>query len=188
MTISELPVLHGVRVILRPPRPEDFAARFRLGADAEIHRMYGGSLADLRPLTEEGARRWLERLLDHDYGWVIEADTLIGEIRLHGVDLRDRRANLAVGIEDRARLGIGLGTEAIGLVLNYAFTVLELHRLSVRVVAYNKRAIRAYEKCGFVIEGTEREAAFVDGAWHDDILMGLLDREFATAIGATAPS
>jgi RimJ/RimL family protein N-acetyltransferase len=46
------------------------------------------------------------------------------------------------------------------------------------VLAYNKRAIRAYEKCGFVIEGREREAAFVDGAWHDDVMMGLLDHEF----------
>ena len=40
--------------------------------------------------------------------------------------------------------------------------------LSVRVVAYNSRAIHAYEKCGFRVEGREREAAFVDGQWHDD--------------------
>jgi RimJ/RimL family protein N-acetyltransferase len=130
-------------------------------------------------MTEDTARRWVERLRDQDYGWVIEADALIGQIRLDRVDLRDKRASLAVGIEDQARLGIGLGTEAIGLVLGYAFGVLGLHRVSARVVAYNERAIRAYEKCGFVREGREREAAFVDGAWHDDIMMGVLDREYA---------
>jgi RimJ/RimL family protein N-acetyltransferase len=178
MNKSELPILRGERVTLRRPRPDDVAARLRLGVDAEIHRMYGGSLADLHPLTEEEARRWLQRLLDHDYGWAIEAGTLIGEIRLHGVELTGRRASLAVGIEDKARLGLGLGTEAIGLVLGYAFRVLELHRLSVRVVAYNTRAMRAYRKCGFVAEGAEREAAFVDGAWHDDIMMGVLEREY----------
>jgi RimJ/RimL family protein N-acetyltransferase len=183
MTLTELPVLRSARITLRRPRPDDVAARLQLGGDAEIHRMYGGSLADLRPLTEEAARRWLERLLDHDHAWIIEAGALIGAIRLHSVDFKDRRASLAVGIEDKTRLGIGLGPEAIGLVLNYAFRILELHRLSVRVVAYNTRAIRAYQKCGFVIEGTEREAAFVDGAWHDDIMMGLLDRQWAALAG-----
>jgi RimJ/RimL family protein N-acetyltransferase len=166
-------------VTLRRPRPEDFEARVRLGTDAGIFRMYGGSLNDLRPMTEEAARRWVQRLLDLDYAWVIEVGTLIGQIRLDGVDLTDRRASLAIGIEDSARLGIGLGTEAIALVSEHSFNVLKLHRLSVRVLDYNARAIRAYEKCGFVVEGREREAAFVDGIWHDDVMMGLLDREYA---------
>jgi RimJ/RimL family protein N-acetyltransferase len=56
--------------------------------------------------------------------------------------------------------------------------VLKLHRISVRVVAYNARALGAYRKCGFTTEGREREAAFVDGAWHDDVMMGILDREY----------
>jgi RimJ/RimL family protein N-acetyltransferase len=71
-----------------------------------------------------------------------------------------------------------LGSEAIALALGYAFNVLELHRVSVRVVDYNFRAIRAYQKCGFVIEGREREAALVDGDWHDDVMMAILDREY----------
>ena len=102
----------------------------------------------------------------------------LGKSGLIGFDLRDRRASVAIGIEDRAQLGKGLGTEAIGIVLEYAFNVLKLHRLSVRVVEYNTRAIRAYQKCGFVVEGREREAAFVDGIWHDDVMMGILDREY----------
>ena len=85
---------------------------------------------------------------------------------------------MAVGIDDKERLNQGLGTEAIRLILGYAFDVLRLHRISIRVVAYNKRAIRAYEKCGFKVEGSEREAALVDGVRHDDIKMGILEREF----------
>ena len=57
-------------------------------------------------------------------------------------------------------------------------TLLRMHRIGIRVLAYNQRAIHAYKKCGFVIEGRERETAFVDGAWHDDVMMGLLDHEF----------
>jgi RimJ/RimL family protein N-acetyltransferase len=140
--------------------------------------MYGGSLSDLRPMTEDAAKRWVQRLLGQDFAWIIEAGSLIGEIRLDRVDLRDKRANLAIGIEDANQLGKGLGSEAIALALGYAFNVLELHRVSVRVVDYNSRAIRAYLKCGFVIEGREREAALVDGSWHDDVMMAILDREY----------
>jgi RimJ/RimL family protein N-acetyltransferase len=140
--------------------------------------MYGGSRDDARPMTEEAARRWVQGLLEQDYAWVIEVGTPIGQIRLDRVDLRDRRASLAVGIVDRTQLGIGLGTEAIGLVLEFAFNVLKLHRLSVRVVEYNTRAIRAYQKCGFVVEGREREAAFVDGIWHDVVVMSIVDWEY----------
>ena len=64
----------------------------------------------------------------------------------------------------------GIGREAIQLVLHHAFEV--LHRVGLRVISYNERAIRAYKACGFVEEGREREAAFVSGAWHDDVIIG----------------
>jgi RimJ/RimL family protein N-acetyltransferase len=179
MSNASLPALIGKRVTLRRPREEDFATRLELGNDAEIVRMYGGNRSDLRPMTEEVARQWVGRLLDHDYAWIIEAGTLIGHVRFDRVDLRDKRASLAIGIDDTTQLGKGLGSEAIALVLGYAFNVLKLHRVSVRVVDYNLRAIRAYQKCGFVVEGREREAAFVDGIWHDDVMMAILDREHA---------
>jgi RimJ/RimL family protein N-acetyltransferase len=178
MSKPELPVLTGERVTLRPPLPTDAEARRRLGNDPHIVRMYGGSGNSPRSMTEDDAARWVRKLEDHDYAWVIETGSLIGAIRLDRVDMRDKRASLAVGIDDPARLGEGLGPEAIMLILQYAFEVMKLHRVSVRVVEYNARAIRAYQKCGFAIEGREREAAHVDGNWHDDVMMGLLDREW----------
>jgi RimJ/RimL family protein N-acetyltransferase len=47
------------------------------------------------------------------------------------------------------------------------------------MVDYNLRAICAYLKCGFAIEGRARECAFVDGIWHDDAMMAVLDHEYA---------
>ena len=102
---------------------------------------------------------------------------MLGEIGLNAVDQHDRRARLAVGLYDPSKLGMGLGREAICLVLEHAFENLGLHRVALRVVAYNTRAIRCYLACGFVEEGREREAADVAGEWHDDIMMGLLRRE-----------
>jgi RimJ/RimL family protein N-acetyltransferase len=136
--------------------------------------MYGGSQADLKPMTREQAAAWYHRLMQHPGAWVIDHGGPIGEVRLDHIDMRDRRASLAIGIDDAASLGQGLGTEAIRRVAEYAFGALGLHRLSVRVLAFNGRAIRAYQKCGFRIEGRERESAWIDGTWHDDLIMGLL--------------
>jgi RimJ/RimL family protein N-acetyltransferase len=177
--MTGLPVLKGASVKLRPRVEADIDARLALGRDAEIAEMFGVSRQDNSPLTREEVLGWFQALCDHPYAWVIESgEAFIGSIRLDRVDLQDRRASLAVGIFDPASLGRGLGSEAIRLVLRHAFGTMGLHRIGIRVLAYNRRAIRAYEKCGFVIEGRERETAFVNGAWHDDIMMGLLEHEF----------
>jgi RimJ/RimL family protein N-acetyltransferase len=169
--------LEGKNLQLRQASAEDVEARLSLGNHTEITEMFGVSA--VRPLTRDGAVRWVQRLIDHAHAWVIEVHgRLIGEIRLDNVDLHDRRASMAIGIFDPTLLGKGLGSEAILLLLRHAFVDLQLHRIGIRVLAYNHRAIRAYEKCGFVIEGREREAAFVNGAWHDDVMMGLLQNEF----------
>ena len=62
MSNLSVPVLAGKRVTLRPARPDDYEARLRLGTDAEIDRMYGGSRDNVRPMTEEAARRWVRGL------------------------------------------------------------------------------------------------------------------------------
>ncbi len=168
------PILRGPRLTLRPPSEADIDVRLQLGNDPDIHRLYGGSQADLRPLTSADAAGWFRRLAADPHGWAIEHGRLIGEIRLHTINPSDRRASLAIGIADATALGQGLGTEAIGLVVDHAFGAMGLHRLAVRVLAFNERAVRAYQRCGFRVEGREREAALIDGAWHDDLIMGLL--------------
>jgi RimJ/RimL family protein N-acetyltransferase len=75
-------------------------------------------------------------------------------------------------------MGKGIGQEVTRLLLKYAFEELNLHRVDLRVLAYNVRAINCYKKCGFIIEGTERESAYVDGAWYDDLIIGILAHEF----------
>ena len=122
--------------------------------------------------------RWF-RARPESYRWAIEHEgRLIGDIRLDGANEHDRRASIAVGIFDRRYWGLGLGPDAIEPVLHYGFDELELHRIELRVLAFNERAIRAYEKCGFRREGVERESAMIDGVWHDDLRMSPLEDEF----------
>ncbi len=178
-------VLRGPRVVLRPPRPEDAAGRLALGRDPEIVHMFGADPVSLPPLTEAAAVRWMAGLTTHPHAWVVEHEgRLLGEARLDGMDPHDARARLAIGLYDPAKLGMGLGREAVCLVLAHAFGPLGLHRVSLRVVAYNTRAIRCYLACGFVVEGREREAALIGKERHDDVMMGVLAREFRGACGA----
>jgi RimJ/RimL family protein N-acetyltransferase len=174
-----VPTLSDTNATLRRVRAEDVERFLALDSDPEIHEMFGGSRNTYRPMTTEAAQAIVKHLSEHQYAWVIEhAAEVIGSARLDRVDMQDRRASFAIGILSPKCLGKGIGTEAMRLVLRFAFEQLNLHRVSLRVLAYNHRAIRAYQKCGFVIEGHEREAALVNGQWHNDVIMGLLDREF----------
>lgn len=171
--------LRGQHVVLRSPRPDDVSSRLRLGQDPEIMRMFGADPTSLLPLTEAETERWIDGLIRHTHAWIVEHDgQLLGEIRLDGVDMHDRRARLAIGLYDQKQLGMGLGREAVRLMLSYAFDSLKLHRVGLRVISYNERAIRCYQACGFVVEGREREAALVGKKRHDDVIMGVLAYEF----------
>lgn len=163
---------------MRPALPVDVGPRLELGAEpAENLKLYGVQPETAPPFTLEQAERWVQSLIDHPYAWVIEGPTLLGSVRLDRVDLADRRASFAIGLLRSENLGKGIGTEAARRVLSFAFSELKLHRVSLRVLAINERAIRSYQKCGFRIEGRERETAFLDGEWHDDLIMGMLEHE-----------
>lgn len=176
--MSSVPVLQGERLRLRPPLPEDAEARRSLGINPEIVRMFGGDVTKAGTMSLDAAEVWLDHLRLQEPGWVIELDgRVIGAAFLHGVHHEDRRALLALGILDMALLGQGLGREAVQLMLGHAFGPMGLHRIGLRVLAFNQRAIRCYRACGFTEEGRERQSALVDGQWHDDLIMGILADE-----------
>lgn len=173
---------------LRPPRPSDRDERRALGRSPEVVRGFGAVLPEAMEMTEEEADRWFAGLSARPHGWVLEFEgRCIGTVSLDGVTPADRRAALGIGIFDEHLLGLGLGTEAIQLVAEHAFRDLDLHRLGLRVIASNTRAVRCYEKCGFRIEGRERESALVGDAWEDDLVMGLLADEFLPLPGRLTP-
>ncbi|NRB01429.1 MAG: GNAT family N-acetyltransferase [Rhodobacteraceae bacterium] len=176
---NPVPILTGPRVTLRPFETSDVAGRFALGRTPEIVRCFGGTADALPGYTEDDAHAWVARNLAHPLCSAVEVDgRLLGEARLDNLDRHDRRARLATGLYDVAQLGQGLGRETVKLVLAHAFDTLTLNRVDLRVLAFNERAIRCYRACGFVEEGRERESARIGDAWHDDIIMGVLAREF----------
>ncbi|MEM6658883.1 MAG: GNAT family protein [Pseudomonadota bacterium] len=178
MNTAEKTVLQGDRVILRDATPLDVSARFALGNTPEIQAMFGADPAAVRDITPEAAEAWVQSHIDDPHAWIIEADgALAGGVRLHTINYSDKRAQIAIGIVDPGALGKGIGTEAMQLLAAHAFDTMGLHRLGCRVLDFNARAIAAYEKVGFVVEGREREAALIAGHWHDDLILGLLAQD-----------
>ncbi|GAF21966.1 MULTISPECIES: GNAT family N-acetyltransferase [Shouchella] len=108
----------------------------------------------------------------------LEHDTPIGVISLIGIDYKNRNAECILDIGEKSKWGKGYGTEALSLLLTYAFYELNLHRLSLRVFSTNEKAIHLYKKVGFVQEGRIKEAVFRNGGWIDIIHMGLLQTHY----------
>lgn len=108
----------------------------------------------------------------------LETDTLIGRCMLFDIDLINRGAMMGIVIGEKACWGQGYGQEAIRLLLDYGFHLLNLNNIMIGVFAYNKRAIHCYEKVGFQEIGRRRQARIVGGKKYDLILMDMLAEEF----------
>jgi RimJ/RimL family protein N-acetyltransferase len=176
---TSAPVLVGRGLVLRPPRPTDRADRLAIGRNAEYVRLDGGNTRDLAPLTEDDVAQWYARIAGAQYGWVIDVGGRgVGSTRLKNFDAENRSAELAIGIFDPALWNRGLGTTTTRLVLRFAFDTLSLHRVALIVLDENVRAQAAYAKCGFTREGVLRDTVLIDGAWHSDIAMSILEDEY----------
>ena len=102
----------------------------------------------------------------------------IGVISLMNLNKANNSADLSIIVgaaEDRDK---GLGTEAIRVILRYAFEELGLDRVALSVFEFNEPAIHAYEKLGFQKEDRIRQAVRRDGEWQDAILMRILASEW----------
>jgi RimJ/RimL family protein N-acetyltransferase len=101
-------------------------------------------------------------------------DELAGEALLWGIDLHNRTGHLGLALRPAFR-GRGLGTDTVRVLCHYGFSIRGLHRLQVDTLADNAAMIRAAGQAGFVIEGTLRRAAWVNGEFIDEVILGRLD-------------
>ncbi|MEE1753705.1 GNAT family N-acetyltransferase [Streptomyces sp. SP18CS02] len=186
---SVKPTLTGDRVVLRPFTEADTAVMAEILRDPEVRR-FTGSADDEPPLPEERLRSWYgsrgaqsDRL---DLALVDRASgEVVGELVFNEWDEANRSCNFRVLVGPRGR-DRGLGTEAIRLFLAHGFGHLGLNRVSLGVFAFNPRAVRTYEKVGFVLEGVEREVLLHRGEWIDSFSMAVLAREWAVHRGHPA--
>jgi RimJ/RimL family protein N-acetyltransferase len=109
-----------------------------------------------------------------------ENDCHIGNIYLRDIDWIARHAELSTFIGEATHRSKGYGQIAVRLLIKHAFQDLGLQRLYLVVLQDNQPAIRVYEKCGFVVEGTLRRHVFKNGQFNDVLFMGICASDMAT--------
>jgi RimJ/RimL family protein N-acetyltransferase len=167
-------------VLLRAVSKADIKIYWRFRNDVEI-----ALLADPlppRPRSLEELEADYDDLQRHPSGnpwFAIEADgKFIGQCILHNFDRTALTCELGITIGEREYWGRGYGREVVGLLLDYAFRILNMHRVWLTTNASNERAIRSYLACGFREEGRLREHYWIGGAYEDAVHMGVLRSEW----------
>ena len=114
----------------------------------------------------------------HNFGiYLLDGERLIGNCSLFDVNAQHRTAILGIFIGDGDNRGKGYGTEALELLTEYGFRILNLHNIMLQVFSFNKAGIRCYEKVGFKIIGKRRESYLLNGISWDQITMDMLEGE-----------
>lgn len=107
-----------------------------------------------------------------------DSNQIVGEVVINDVSVKDRSANIRIGINKKEDFNKGYGSEAMILALNYGFGMFNLHRIELNVFEFNERAINVYEKLGFVKEGIKRDSLYFNHKYHNEIIMSILEEEF----------
>lgn len=105
---------------------------------------------------------------------VDEEDIIMGLVSLTDINAINQSAVLHIMIGDAENQNKGIGSFAISEMVHHAFDNLNIRRIELSVLAENKRAQHAYEKNGFIYEGTKREAVYKNGRFVDLLFYAVL--------------
>lgn len=171
VSVEPLPTLHGERVTVRPVAEPDVARLDEIALEPSVARWW--------PLPEgESIRRDLFEPGANSFAIVVDGEIagLIMFAEQNAPDYRSASIDIALSSEYQ---GLGLGPEALRVLIGYLVGDRGHHRLTIDPAVTNEHAIRAYEGVGFkpvgVMRAYERGG---DGTWHDNLLMDLLAEEF----------
>ena len=136
------------------------------------------------PRTYKEEEKWIENMNAGKLeGYTFKIETLkdslyIGGCGVNELDWKNRNAVVGIMVGDPVYWGHGYGTDAMRVLVRFLFDQVGLNRIALKVFDYNERAIKSYQKVGFTQEGRMRETLYCDGAFHDEIVMSILKREY----------
>lgn len=173
-------IIYGERVRLRAVEREDVRKFHEYVNDPEVTR----GLSLYLPMSMADEESWFASRRDpNEKPFAIEARKgrawkLIGNCGVFGIEIPNRSGELGIIIGEKSEWDKGYGAETMTLLLRHGFETLNLHRIYLRVYASNVRAVRSYEKAGFVLEGRLREAVYKFGNYDDVLIMSVLRSEW----------
>lgn len=179
---SELPIVRGRGLILRPPHTGDYAAWAELRARSRDHLVPWEPQWARDELTRDAFRRRIrhyQRELRDDLGYAFFLFRESDEALLGGLTL----SNVRRGVTQAAAVGYWVGqphirrghmSNALAAAMRFAFEDLKLHRLEAACMPHNAASIGVLEKNGFHREGLARRYLKIDGVWQDHLLYATL--------------
>lgn len=171
-------MLSGERVTLRAIERADLRALAAIRNELEVE----SRVTDALPMPTSVAAveaRFDARIASPDptkASFAIEAgDEVVGRLDLWGIDSFHQIANIGISIREQS-WSRGFGQEAIRLVVEYAFTYLNLRKICLQLLATDERAMACYLKAGFSEEGRLRAHNWFQGEWTDLVHMAVFRR------------
>ena len=150
--LDDAEITHYLEMGARPTSDEDLEELYRLSTESQENIVFA--------IVEKGA------------------DQPIGVAGIYAINWICRRGDFRIIIGQPGALGKGLGTETTELVVSYGFEKLNLAVITLGCNAENKRAVRSYEKAGFVHEGRRRNMIYRNSRYYDILQMSILREEY----------
>lgn len=172
--------LSGEKVYLRGFEREDLKNLYEWINDIKVtHYMFMGERPAIMKRLEENWEREIASPNDVVFAIVdAKKELTIGSAGLYVINFISRHAEFRIIIGEKEYWDKGVGTEVCRLMLEYAFSKLNLNKVWLGVNADNVRAVRSYEKAGFVKEGLLRQEIYRNGRYYDAVRMSILREEF----------
>ncbi|MBI1278403.1 MAG: GNAT family N-acetyltransferase [Anaerolineaceae bacterium] len=183
--------LTGQLIKLRPLQSSDLEAIQLAYTDLDLQLITDG---DSPPLTDVQVQAFWEEIIANPGAnlryFAIETTgenaPFVGACSLQQIDLRNRHAELSVWMVSSEQRGQGYGTEAVRLLLGYAFDVLRLDKVYLGVYDFNEGGLRVYERVGFHYEGRLQNMLHYEGRYWDEWPMRMLRNEWKRSTQAPA--
>lgn len=167
--------------ILREISKDDLRAINAWRNDDEIINLLG---CNFLYISEEIDEKWYQNYLNNRDKNVrlsiIESDKnhLIGNVYLTNIQSINRSAEFSIVISNKNYWSRGIGEMVCREIIKHAFIDLNLNRIYLYVLEQNARAIRMYEKVGFLVEGKLEDAVYKNGSYHNTIMMAILRKNY----------
>jgi RimJ/RimL family protein N-acetyltransferase len=178
----------GKKVRLRRLQLEDVSKIMKHWNDYELRQYLPSPL----PTTEEEMKEYIESENEaftkrSKFTFGIESlddNKLVGIVNLTNISWMSRNGEVStLVILSGEQRGKGYGFDAMIVLLDIAFSVLDLHSVYLWVAGFNERAISFYRKIGFQDQGRLREMVYRNGERHDIVVMDILKPEFLEGYG-----